>query len=91
VEQLKNFYISGDIVIGISGSGNSENVIKAVEYANANGGITIALSGYNGGRLKKTAMYSVHVNVDDMQIVEDLHMMLDHLSMKVISNISGES
>ncbi len=91
VEQLKNFYNPGDVVIGISGSGNSENVIKALEYANANEGTTVALTGYNGGKLKKIAMYSVHVNVDDMQIVEDLHMMMDHLSMKVISNVTGKA
>jgi D-sedoheptulose 7-phosphate isomerase len=90
IEQLKNFYISGDMVIGISGSGNSENVIKAIEYANTNDGITVALTGYDGGKLKKIAGYSVHVNVDDMQIVEDLHMMMDHLSMKVISSMPGE-
>jgi len=86
VEQLKNFLNPGDVVIGISGSGNSENVIRALEYANAMGGITVALTGYNGGKLKKIAGYSVHVNVDDMQIVEDLHMIVDHLSMKIIAN-----
>jgi D-sedoheptulose 7-phosphate isomerase len=90
VEQLKNFYIPGDMVIGISGSGNSENVIKALEYANANGGITAALTGYDGGKLKKIAGCSLHINVDDMQITEDLHMMMDHLSMKVIANMSAE-
>jgi len=88
VEQLKNFYNSGDMVIGISGSGNSENVIRAIEYANANGGITVALTGYDGGKLKKIAANSVHVPVNDMQIVEDLHMMVDHLSMKLINNMS---
>ena len=84
VEQLKNLFEPGDIVIGISGSGNSANVLKAVEYANANAGITIGLCGYDGGRLKKVASQSIHVAVDDMQISEDLHMILDHLCMKVI-------
>jgi D-sedoheptulose 7-phosphate isomerase len=87
VEQLKNFFNSGDVVIGISGSGNSPNVLKAVEYANSSDGITVGLSGYNGGKLKQIVKYSVHVNVDDMQIVEDLHMMMDHLAMKVIRRI----
>lgn len=86
VEQLKNFFNPGDIVIGISGSGNSKNVIKAIEYANSNNGITVALTGYDGGGLKRIAEYSVHIDVDDMQIVEDMHMMLDHLSMKTIVN-----
>ena len=89
VEQLKNFFNPGDLVIGISGSGNSENVIKAIEFAGTNGGITVGLCGYNGGKLKKAAAYSVHINIDDMQIVEDLHMMLDHLSMKVICDNAG--
>lgn len=86
VEQLKNFFNPGDYVIGISGSGNSKNVLKAIEYANANGGITIGLTGFNGGKLKQICAYSVNMNVDDMQISEDLHMMMDHLSMKVITN-----
>ncbi len=86
VEQLKNFFNPGDYVIGISGSGNSKNVLKAIEYANANGGVTIGLTGFNGGKLKQMCAHSVNMNVDDMQISEDLHMMVDHLSMKVITN-----
>ena len=85
VEQLKNFFSKGDYVIGISGSGNSGNVVKAIEYANANGGVTVGLTGYNGGRLKQICHYSVNMGIDDMQISEDLHMMLDHLAMKVIT------
>ena len=85
VEPLKNFIQPGDLVIGISGSGNSKNVINAIEYANANGGITIGLTGYTGGKLKELAKYSVNVNVNDMQISEDLHMIFDHLTMKVLS------
>src|ERR1700730_5600963 len=55
VEQLKNILSHGDLVIAISGSGNSENVIRAVEYANANQGITLGLCGFQGGRLKNSA------------------------------------
>jgi len=84
VQALKNYFNKGDVVIGISGSGNSKNVLKAVEYANANGGITVGITGYNGGKLKKIAAHSVNTNIDDMQISEDLHMILDHLSMSVI-------
>lgn len=92
VEQLKNFFNPGDYVIGISGSGNSMNVVKAIEYANANGGVTIGLTGFSGGKLKQICKHSVNMNIDDMQISEDLHMMMDHLSMKVITNqmISSE-
>lgn len=75
-----------DILIGVSGSGNSQNVINAMEYAKSIGGITIAIVGYNGGKMKMEADYSIHVNVDDMQISEDLHMMLDHLMMYVLSH-----
>lgn len=85
-EQLKNFLKPGDVVIGISASGNSKNVIKAIKYANKNRGVTIGLSGYDGGRLKKIAKYSVHINKDDMQIVEDVHLIIGHLSMKVLKS-----
>ena len=84
LEQLKNYFNEGDVVIGISGSGNSKNVVKAFEYANANGGITVALTGYSGGKLKEIAKMGVHVNIDDMQVSEDVHMIIDHLSMSVI-------
>lgn len=90
VEQLKNFFNPKDYVIGISGSGNSKNVLKAIEYANANQGVTIGITGYNGGKLKQIAKYSVNMNVNDMQISEDLHMMLDHLSMSVINKQLAE-
>ncbi len=84
VEQLKNFFSPKDYVIGISGSGKSGNVIKAIEYANQNGGITIGFCGYSGGKLKEIAQYCVHVPIDDMQISEDLHMILTHLIMHVL-------
>jgi D-sedoheptulose 7-phosphate isomerase len=84
VEHLKNFFVPNDVVVGISGRGNSKNVIKAIEYANDNGGITVGLSGYNGGRLKQIAKHNIHVPIEDMQIVEDLHMTMDHLIMKII-------
>ena len=83
VEQLQNFMKPGDLVIGISGSGNSMNVVKAVAYANANGAVTCCLLGYNGGKLKKASQHCVHVNINHMQIVEDLHMMLAHMTMTV--------
>lgn len=84
VEQLKNFLNSGDVVIGISGSGNSKNVLKAIEYANSADGTTIGITGYDGGKLKKMAKYSVNTNINDMQISEDIHMILDHLCSKAL-------
>lgn len=84
VEQLKNFFRKGDLVIGISGSGNSMNVIKAIDYANSNGGITIGFTGYNGGKLLKICNHNINIPINDMQITEDLHMVLDHCMMKVL-------
>ena len=75
----------GDVVIGISGSGNSENVVRALDYANQHGGITVAFTGYDGGKLKQIAQHNVHVAVDNMQIVEDMHLALDHMMMWVLS------
>jgi len=85
VEQLKSYLAPSDLVMGLSGSGNSANVVKALEYANAQGAETVALVGYDGGRLKELARHVVHVPLRDMQIVEDIHMMIDHMSMRVLS------
>lgn len=83
---LKNKMKSGDILIGISGSGNSKNVVNAMEYAKSIGGTTIAIVGYSGGKMKEMADYNIHVNIKDMQISEDIHMMLDHMMMYVLSH-----
>lgn len=82
VEQLKNLLNPGDLVIAISGSGNSENVIRAVEYANSHGATTLGLCGYNGGKLKNLAHYVVWVEVDDMQLSEDVHSIFGHMVMQ---------
>lgn len=84
VEQLKNLMEPGDIVIGISGSGNSMNVIKAIDYANKNGGITVGFSGYDGGKLKKYAKENIHVPSSSMQRVEDMHLIIEHLLTSLI-------
>ena len=87
LEQLKNLFQKGDVVIGISGSGNSKNVLNAIKYANENGGVTIGITGYNGGELKQITNHSVNTNIPDMQITEDIHMILDHLTNRVINLI----
>lgn len=84
VEQLKNLFKAGDLVIGFSGSGNSKNVLKAVEYANSKAGITVGITGYSGGKLKQISKYSVNSNADDMQISEDMHMVLVHIVMQIL-------
>lgn len=82
VEQLKNILLPGDMVIAISGSGNSENVIRAVEYANENGAVTLGLCGYNGGRLKEITQYYILAAVNDMQLAEDVHAIFGHIVMQ---------
>lgn len=84
VEQLKNFLNPDDIVIGISGSGNSENILKAARYAQERGNKVIGFTGFDGGELKKLADLSYHIDSYSMQIVEDLHMMLGHLFYHVL-------
>ncbi len=91
VEQLKNLLQKGDVVIGLSGSGNSKNVVKAVEYANSKEAVTVGLTGYDGGILRKLCMHSVNSNIDDMQISEDIHLMVMHLSMQILNATRGES
>jgi len=91
VEQLRNFLQPGDLVIAISGSGNSRNILKAVEYANGRGAVTVGLTGYDGGELKRIAHCGVHVPITDMQITEDLHMVLDHLAYAVLGRALPEA
>jgi len=81
--QLSNKLKPDDLVIGISGSGNSPNVLNAIEYAKSCNIKTIGITGYDGGKLAKTVDISFNVNINDMQITEDVHMILDHLMMSV--------
>lgn len=85
LQQLKSVMDFGDLVIAISGSGNSPNVCEAIEFANQNGATTLGLCGFDGGKLKEISQFVVHVNSYDMQIVEDCHLMFGHLVMKVLS------
>jgi len=84
VEQLKNFVKEGDVVIGISGSGNSMNVVKALEYGLSVGAQTVAICGFNGGKIKEIADLVVHVAIDDMEVSEDLHLVILHCVKRVI-------
>jgi len=85
--QLKGKIKEHDLVIGISCSGNSQNVIKAVEYAKTQRVKTIGLTGYDGGKLARIVDISFNVPVDNMQITEDIHMMLDHLIMSIFMKV----
>lgn len=84
LEQLKNFFRAGDVVMGISGSGNSKNVLKAVLYAAENDGKTIGLCGFQGGELATLADISLIVRSNDMQKIEDVHMIVVHMLMQVL-------
>jgi len=86
VGPLSNFLRPGDIVIGISASGNSANVVNAIEYANAHGATTVGLTGFDGGKVKQLCKINVNIPIEDMQITEDLHMVLDHCMMQVLSS-----
>lgn len=83
-EQLKNFFIPGDLVIAFSGSGNSENVVRAVSYAGSNDGRTIAVCGFSGGRLSGLADIAYIVDSRDMQKIEDVHLILVHMIMQAV-------
>ena len=82
--QLKSMLDGGDLLVAVSGSGNSPNVLRAVEYANSVGADTLAVVGYDGGRLKSLAKHSVWVRSFDMQLCEDVHLMFGHMVMKAL-------
>jgi D-sedoheptulose 7-phosphate isomerase len=78
VEQLKNLASEGDLLVAISGSGNSPNVLRAVEWANRHGLKTFGCTGYNGGKLRGLALKGLHIPLDDMGIVESIHLTAFH-------------
>ena len=81
--QLRGRLTKNDLLLAISGSGNSHNIIKAVEYAKEVGAKIIGVTGYNGGKLSKAADYHLHAPIDDMQITEDVHLIFNHMMMKI--------
>src|SRR5262245_54679314 len=78
VEQLKNLASPGDLLIAISGSGNSANVLRAVEWAHRNGVQTFGCTGFSGGKLRTLAQKGLHIPLDDMGIVESIHLTVFH-------------
>ena len=92
VEPLKNFLSEDDLVIGISGSGNSKNVVNALEYANAQGANTVAMSGFNGGKISEIATINVHAPVMDMEVTEDVHMVIFNIVKKqMMARLMGDN
>src|SRR5262247_12629 len=84
VEQLKNFGRPGAVLLAISGSGNSPNILKAVEWANANDLTTVGITGYDGGKLKKMCHHSLHVPSFNMGAVEAVHAVVFHYLVEVL-------
>jgi D-sedoheptulose 7-phosphate isomerase len=91
VKQLANLILPYDVVIGISTSGNSQNVIKAMELAQQVRARTIAFTGFDGGRLGPMADLHIHVPSDTIEHVEDVHLMLEHIIVKMMKEINQES
>ncbi|MBD3289845.1 SIS domain-containing protein, partial [candidate division KSB1 bacterium] len=91
-QQLRTYGEKDDVVIAISGSGNSENVLNAVHYAKSKNMVTIGMTGFNGGKLRRLTRHCVHVPIDDMGITEAvhgiiLHYVVDYLKNRLTSNI----
>ena len=83
-EPLENLMKSGDVVIAISASGNSKNVLNAIEFARLNGGTTVGLTGFDGGALKEKVAVPVIVPSNDMLRIEDTHLLICHLLVRLI-------
>lgn len=77
-QQLRTYANPGDLLIAISGSGNSPNILKAIQWANDNGLVTIGITGFDGGKLKKMAKHSVNVTLNDMCTSESIHSLIFH-------------
>ena len=80
-QQLRNLAAKGDVLVAISGSGNSPNVLRAVEYARSIGMKTIGVTGYDGGKLRPLSDVSVHIAIEDMGMCEALHGVVFHAAM----------
>jgi len=92
-QQLASFVQPEDIVIGISASGNSPNVLKAMELANQRGARTVAFTGFDGGKLRSLAGIEIHVPSHCIEHVEDIHLVLEHLITKALKgmNMTGQT
>ena len=85
-EQIRVKANKGDILIALSGSGNSSNIINALKIANNMEMITFAILGFDGGQSKNIAKYPIHYEINDMQVSEDMQMIVGHICMQYLSN-----
>ena len=91
VEPMKSLWSPGDVLIAISASGNSPNVLRAAEYARANGGQVIGLVGFSGGKLKELSQHAIHFKSHNYGSVEDAQLMFSHLSSQFLRQFIKES
>ena len=89
-QQLKNLVEPDDVLIAISASGNSPNIVKAVELAKRANAKVIGFTGFNGGKLRELSDYYVHVNSDHYGIVEDIHMVLSHMICSYLGKLKNK-
>jgi D-sedoheptulose 7-phosphate isomerase len=87
--QLEGVLEKRDILVAISGSGNSPNILRAVDYANTVGALTVGLCGFNGGRLKEMAKLPLHVKCNNMEVVEDVHLSILHYVKRYVMKEAG--
>ena len=91
-EQLANLLLPDDIVIAISASGNSRNVVNAIQYAKSQNAFTIGFTGFDGGTLGTLVDINLHIDSNIIEHVEDLHMVLEHMIIKSIKErVQSES
>lgn len=90
-KQLEGRLKKNDLLVAVSVSGNSKNIIKAVEYAVSSEIKVISLTGYDGGTLAGMSNYNIHVPVDNMQIAEDIHIIINHLMTWILANEEREN
>lgn len=85
-KQLAVYARPGDVLLVLSGSGNSPNILRALDFANANEVETFAIVGYDGGKAKSLAKHSIHFDIDDMQISEDTQLVVMHYIMQQLAS-----
>jgi D-sedoheptulose 7-phosphate isomerase len=90
-QQLANLVMPEDVVIGISASGNSKNVLNGMALAKERNAVTVGFTGFDGGQLAAMVDYNIHVNSNVIEHVEDIHLILEHLIVKAIKDHVNEA
>jgi D-sedoheptulose 7-phosphate isomerase len=91
-QQLRNHAQRGDVLIAISGSGNSPNILKAIAWAKRNGLATLGITGFDGGKLRRLAQHKLHVPLNDMCTAESVHSVLLHyIVLALVERIHGKA